>query len=74
MYSIEIFETDHYMLIVSYITGSEWASLKLNIVRWIGENRIGPFDLHVDSKTHKCKIVFVKEEDAVAFKLRWIEK
>ena len=72
MYSVEVFEAEHYTLHINSNGGiREWGSFHHNIVWWVAENNIGPFGLDVDSKTQSGRVIFDSDSDAMAFKLAW---
>ena len=72
IYPIEIFEGLHYTLHIESTTQYEWGILYDEIKNWFKETIIFEPILKVNSKTQSGLLYFEKEEDAMAFKLRWL--
>ena len=68
-YTVDIKPGEHYE-VHRLQNGRFMCVLKLEIAGWIGENDFGPFS--VDGSPTKATLYFDNDDDAMAFKLRWI--
>ncbi len=77
-YSVEIDEYDHFYRTWEDVKhGMFIIQLNDNLEKWLNENITSNYDVNCDdiysnSNYHFAIIEFTNEEDAMAFKLRWL--